>query len=246
MVGFASGAVATANSLEVTQARVQALAGSTERYNEILRLAKSGQQAYGGTLEENVAALGGFVNMSNRTGVAIDTLDNAARRLAAADPVQGIEGASVALREFLTGTGAEAVVSLAERFELPKQALAELAQAGVSTQQRMAGLNTLLNDLGYTNEFLAASADTTAASYGRLWQRVEQFHGDGGKRDFDGARARGRCHDEPAHAADRAWLDRTAGDDRDRRARRGAAGVVAAAARGRGGHRRPRRTPFAI
>lgn len=175
VVGFGQAALGAANALEVTEARVKALAGSTERYDQIVNLARRGQEQYGGTLEENIAGLGALVNLSNRSGVAIETLDNAVRRLAAADPAQGIEGATVALREFLSGTGAEAVTSLAERFELPKAALTALADASVSTQQRMAGLDTALNDLGYTNEFLAASTGTPAASFDRLSSAWSNF-----------------------------------------------------------------------
>ena len=223
IVGFGQDAMAVANSLEVTEARVKALAGSTERYNEILALAERGQATYGGTLEENIAGLGALVNLSNRSGVAIETLDNAVRRLAAADPAQGIEGATVALREFLSGTGAEAVTSLAERFELPKAALTELAAAGVSTADRMAGLNARLNDLGYTNEFLAASTDTTASSFTRLssaWSNFTAMVGAGISQALEPA---AEATTDLLTTADRAWHDREPGHDRDRRAGRRAA-----------------------
>lgn len=175
VVQFGQDALTAANALEVTEARVRALAGSTDRYNEILALAQRGQQTYGGTLEENIAGLGALVNLSNRSGVAIETLDNAVRRLAAADPAQGIEGATVALREFLSASGSEALTSLAERFELPKDALRAFTAEGTTTAEKMRGLDQALNDLGYTNDFLAASTDTTAASFERLGSAWSNF-----------------------------------------------------------------------
>lgn len=168
VVGFASEAVTAANALEVTEARVRALSGSTDRYNDILAKAQHQQQTYGGTLEENLGALGSFVNLSNRTGAAIDTISDAVRRLSAADPAQGVEGATLALREFLSASGAEAALSLAERFELDRKAVAALAGEGVSAQQRLQGLLQLLDEQGYTAAFVAAANDTTAKSYERL------------------------------------------------------------------------------
>lgn len=81
--------IAAGNQLEKTQALTQALAGSTSRYAEVVSLAKAKQDQFGGSLQENLDALSGFVNLSNRTGVSLSGLENIARRLAIVDPVQG-------------------------------------------------------------------------------------------------------------------------------------------------------------
>jgi len=173
-------AVQSANSLEKTEATVRALSGSQTRYNQVLTVAQAGQQAYGGSLEENLRGLGTLVNLSNRAGVSLSTLDNISRRLAIVDPVQGIEGANIALKEFLSGDNAEAALSLARRFELPRHALADLAKEGVSAKDRLEGLNRLLNEQGITSEVLAARTRTTAASYDRLTAALSNARDAGG------------------------------------------------------------------
>lgn len=172
-IQFTGEAIRMANSLEKTQVTVRVLSGSVERYNEVLETARKGQQLYGGSLEENLRGLGSLVNLSNRSGASLEQLDNVSRRLAIVDPVQGIEGANIALKEFLTGTGGEAALSLARRFELPKKAIAELAKEGISAKDRLEALDRLLAEQGITQQVLAARAKTTAATYDQLGVAVE-------------------------------------------------------------------------
>jgi hypothetical protein len=168
IIQFGKGAIEAANSLEKTESTVNALSGSATRYKQVLAVAQAGQQAYGGSLEENLAGLGTLVNLSNRASVSLSQLDNISRRLAVVDPVQGIQGANIALKEFLSGNNAEAALSLARRFELPRAALADLAKEGTTAQQRLDGLNKLLNEQGITTQVLTDRTKTQAATYDRL------------------------------------------------------------------------------
>lgn len=168
MLQFGISAVQAANSLERTQATVLALSGSQAKYNEVLALAREGQSKYGGTLQQNLTGLGALVNLSNRSGVSLASLDNIARRLATVDPLAGIEGANIALKEFFTGQGAQSVASLAARFELPKAALRALTAEGITTEQKLAGLDAALNQMGITNEVLSNALTTNAAKYTQM------------------------------------------------------------------------------
>lgn len=85
-----SQAISSANLLEKTQATFRALSGSQEEYNKNLAIAKSQQEAFGGSLQENLEGLSGFVNLSKRTGIELDKLGNIARRLAIIDPAQNV------------------------------------------------------------------------------------------------------------------------------------------------------------
>lgn len=172
-VQFTGEAIRMANSLERTQVTVRVLSGSIERYNEVLAIARKGQQLYGGTLEENLRGLGSLVNLANRSGASLEQLDNVSRRLAIIDPVQGIEGANIALKEFLTGTGGEAALSLARRFELPRRAIADLAKEGISAKERLEALDQLLADQGITPQVLTERTKTTAQTYTQLGVAVE-------------------------------------------------------------------------
>lgn len=151
------------NRLEKIDATVRALSGSQEKYNEVLRIAKEQQALYGGSLEENLENLSGFIYTANTAGVAVDELANIARRLAIIDPVQGFKGASIALKEFFSGD----IVSLARRFEIPKDVLRPILELG-DTKEQIAALDAVLTKMGLGIELLDAQANTTAVTYDKL------------------------------------------------------------------------------
>jgi hypothetical protein len=84
---FAADLISAANEMEKVQAKTLALAGSQERFDEIMVLARKNTSLFGGSLKDNIDSLGTFVNLSNRTGVELGKLENVARRLAIVDPV---------------------------------------------------------------------------------------------------------------------------------------------------------------
>lgn len=161
-------AVKSANDLEKTEATVRALAGSTERYAQVLAVARQGQLRYGGTLQESLAGLGTLVNASNRYGIELQKLDNISRRLAIVDPIQGVAGANYALKELLSNTGATATLSLRNRFELDRSVIAGLEDQSVSASDKIKILDSALTQLGISNEVLSNRTQTTAAAYDRL------------------------------------------------------------------------------
>ena len=164
LLKFAGDALAAANSLEKTQATVLALSGSQARYNEVLALATAGQQKYGGSLEENLGGLGSLVNLSNKAGVSLGQLDNIARRLAIVDPMQGIEGANAALKEFASGN----IGTLATRFELSRSALRELNDESLSMAERFNALDAALAEMGISSAVLDNATKTNAATFTKL------------------------------------------------------------------------------
>lgn len=86
---FTSDLVSGANELEKAKAKVEALSKSQEEYQATLALASKQQQIFGGSLTKNLDSLGAFLNLSQRTGVKLQDLENLARRLAIVDPIQG-------------------------------------------------------------------------------------------------------------------------------------------------------------
>lgn len=173
IAAFAVEAGKQANELEKIQAVLQVTSGSQERYNEVLSIAEGNQRLFGGTLASNLTPLSAFVQLSNRSGAELASLNSAAQLLLASNPAAAISDASFALSEFLSANGAEAALSLADRFNLDKAALTELAAAGTSAEQRLAGLEALLAQQGITAEALAARLDTNAASYDRLGVAID-------------------------------------------------------------------------
>lgn len=165
---FAVAAAQQANELEKIQATLQITTGSQQRYAEVMGIAAANQRLFGGTLASNLTPLSAFVQLSNRSGAELQNLNNAAQLLLASNPAAAIGDASFALSEFLSSSGAEAALSLADRFNLDKKALTELAAAGTTAEQRLAGLEQLLAQQGITAEALNARLSTTAATYDQL------------------------------------------------------------------------------
>ncbi|AUJ25194.1 transglycosylase SLT domain-containing protein [Virgibacillus dokdonensis] len=70
-------------------------------------------------------------------------------RLAASNPAEGMEGASFSIREALSGD----IVSLAERFNLPKTMLKSIKNAP-SLQKKLEAVDKVITDMGYSQEYL--------------------------------------------------------------------------------------------
>jgi hypothetical protein len=100
----------------------------------------------------------GFVTVSKD----IDTLQKMVgiqERLAAYDPIQGLEGASFALRELFSGDG----VSMVERFELPRTVINEIKKMDLPDQ--LTALDRVLNKMGISQELLDKQDATALAQY---------------------------------------------------------------------------------
>jgi hypothetical protein len=96
----------------------------------------------------------------------LEKMWNLAERLVALDPAQGVSGAVLALKEFFSGD----VVSLVERFELPRAELKAIKD--LPLDQKLKELDTFFNKLGATNKLVKEMGGTTIG----LWNRVrEQF-----------------------------------------------------------------------
>jgi hypothetical protein len=96
----------------------------------------------------------------------LEKMWNLAERLVALDPAQGVSGAVLALKEFFSGD----VVSLVERFELPRAELKAIKD--LPLDQKLKELDKFFNKLGATNKLVKEMGGTTIG----LWNRVrEQF-----------------------------------------------------------------------
>lgn len=176
------GSVQSANQLEQTTAVMRQLAGSAERYDQIVQLATDNQRLFGGSLNSNLGPLNALLQLANRTGAELQNLNRTTQLLLASAPNKTFGDASFSLSEFLSNTGAEAALSLADQFNLNKKALAELAREGTTAEERLAGLNALLAEQGVTAETLAARLNTTAQSYvelGAEFDRLQTSFGQG-------------------------------------------------------------------
>lgn len=182
-LGFAGGVAAlgsfaveagrTAIELERTEAVMRQLSGSQARYAAIVKLAQGNQQLFGGSLNSNLQPLNALLQLSNRTGAELQNLNNISQLLLASSPGKAFSDASFSLSEFLSNNGAEAALSLADQFNLNKQALSALAAEGTTAEQRLAGLQAILAEQGVTSETLTASLTDNARAYNALGAEIE-------------------------------------------------------------------------
>lgn len=168
-VDFAKDAVNSANKLEKTMAVTKALSQTDAKYAEVLDIARRNQDKFGGSLQENMSALGKLVNISNRANTNLQQMDNIARRLSIVDPLQGFEGGVIALQEFMSGD----IRSLAQRFELPRDALNSIKDMTGTYQDKLNALDQMLTKFGISNEVINAQLGTTARVYDQLASKAD-------------------------------------------------------------------------
>jgi hypothetical protein len=173
-----------ANKLEKASATVSAMAGSFNRYSSAITLATTQQAKFGGSLEEQMKGFTSLMPISKNYNVQLSQLDNIARRLAIVDPLQGFQGAAIALKEFFSGD----VTSLSRRFEIDRKTLNSIKEAGDKAAQ-LQRLDEVLNKMGISQAVLAARTNTAAASFdraGAAYGNFEVLMGQGLQEAFQG------------------------------------------------------------
>jgi hypothetical protein len=135
-----------------------------QKYGQAIQVAARNQILFGGTLSESIEGILKLQQISQSAGMSINTLNDAVQLLSLRDPVQGIEGATIAIQELISGDP----MSLRRRFELPADAVNRLANMAGNAQAQIQGLTELLATQGITLDALNDQLDTTAATYNRL------------------------------------------------------------------------------
>ena len=105
--------------------------------------------------------------MSNAYGVDIGKTVKVARKLAAFDPAQGMEGASIAIKEFLSGN----VSSLSRRFEINRSALSKINTG--DADQMLSSLDQVLSGMGVTDRLIDEQAAAMATKYDKMVGNLE-------------------------------------------------------------------------
>jgi hypothetical protein len=104
-----------------------------------------------------------FISTSKNLG-QLEKMWNLTERLVAIDPLQGVSGAVLALKEFFSGD----VVSLVERFELPRAELKAIKD--LPLDQKLKELDKFFNKIGATNKLVKEMGGTTLG----LWNRIKE------------------------------------------------------------------------
>lgn len=146
---------------------LRGLSRDQSTFNRAMGAASQQQALFGGSLTSNIGNITSFVPLANTYGIDISKVVNVARKLAAFDPAQGMEGASIAIKEFLSGN----VASLSRRFEINRSALSKI-NAGDATDM-LDSLDALLSGMGVTDQLINEAANSRAAQYDKMLGRLE-------------------------------------------------------------------------
>lgn len=147
------------NSLEQTTARLNAFTKDGAKTAEILEMIKARAAQTPFAFEEMSAAAAALMPAAKASGKSLEELIAQAEILAASNPAEGLEGASFALKEALSGD----FTSIIERFNLPRQRLNELKDQGVPALQ---AIQTAMRELGLDADLVGNMADTMSGRWG--------------------------------------------------------------------------------
>lgn len=89
-----------------------------------------------------------------------------AEKMAAFDPIQGVEGAVFALKELFSGDA----VSMVERFEMPRKELNEIKK--LKPEKQLNALEKLFTKMGFTDEFITKSAATAVGQWNQINEKI--------------------------------------------------------------------------
>jgi hypothetical protein len=151
-----------ANELDRAATTVYALGKTWENFSYALRLAGEQQAKFGGNLAEIAQAMTAVIPMSLQYGISLEKVNEISQRLAILNPMQGYEGAAIALKEFFGGN----VTSLSRRFEIDRTTLNNVLQLGDSVD-RLNALDKALNNMGVSTELLTARTQSSAVAFDR-------------------------------------------------------------------------------
>lgn len=169
-------------TIETATARIHAFTGSQQATNEALALARQQFLAGRGTYTDLLESIGDLTPLARVANVAVGDLLKTAQLLAAADPVQGLRGAGIALREAMSGN----FRSLSQRFEIPMATINQLKSEGVPNIEIV---NQALAKMGITEAVLTEQSQTWDAQQRILTDGLKQLGAEAGKPIFDGLEA---------------------------------------------------------
>lgn len=152
------GGLRAANTMEAMEIRFRALEGSSEAAEKRIAGLTEEARRFNLPLTEVLAGIARLQPLLKQTGNETNRFVGLVARLATINPVQGAEGAAIAIGEALSGTGND-FYSLQERFNIPRNLI---RQAIAETDNFADALDSVLNQLGATEQ--------TAVEFGNTFQ----------------------------------------------------------------------------
>lgn len=157
--------VASAQSVKSLEARFRLLAGSEEAATEQLDMLREMAEKTGQPFLKVVEGATALMPALRGGNAELDKTLLLTQRLAIIDPVQGVEGAAFAIREFLNGE----YLSLVRRLELDRNRLKQIRDEAQGDQSKMiAGLSAYIDEMGVTDQALYDMGQTGVQAFAVL------------------------------------------------------------------------------
>jgi hypothetical protein len=151
-IGSAFG-IGALSELEQTRASFMAFTKDAAKTEQILQQVRDEAAKTPFSFGEMAKAAASLMPVAKQSGMALMDLVKEAEILAASNPTEGLEGASFALREAMTGD----FTSIIERFNLSRQTINQLKAEGVPALEIV---RRAMAEMGFDSDLIAAKAET--------------------------------------------------------------------------------------
>lgn len=149
--------------------------GSQREANRLMDQLKQKADAAGISYEDMFAAARRTLILTKGNTEELEKWLMLTRRLATVEPLQGMEGASFAINEWVSSGGTD-LVSIADRFGLNKKAFRDALE--MTGGDFAAALDMILDDIGATEQAADEMANSFTASFTRMKNSVTSLLGD--------------------------------------------------------------------
>ncbi|PET71851.1 hypothetical protein CN514_05595 [Bacillus sp. AFS001701] len=156
-----------AMQMETDKLTLSALVNDTEKANKLFDMLQQKGLKSVFSDADFMGAGKAFLPMTKDLG-QINKLLGITERLASSNTLEGMTGASFAIREALSGD----LVSLQERFNIPRSMLKETFKGADTATEKIAALDKVLNKLGFTQKFVNQVNTSASAQWQTLQSNV--------------------------------------------------------------------------
>jgi hypothetical protein len=157
-------------SLDQNRRMLGTLFQDVEKGNQVYQEAIKWGQQFGFTQEQMASSAASAAGILRNSNQATEKSMEVLARLSTLNPAEGIEGAVIAVKELASGD----IVSLAERFNVSKQAANEMKDAIAAGADPIAVLDQALANMGVTSEVLANRMEGPNGAILRMKQSGEE------------------------------------------------------------------------
>jgi len=166
------------NSMEQASLRIQAFTKDSEKTAQILQMVKDRADKTPFAFEEMSNAAASMMPTMRASGKSMEYLLQQAEILAASNPLEGLSGASFALKEAVSGD----FTSIIERFNLSRSTINKLKEEGVPNLEIV---ERAMGELGLSTDLVTGLASSAEGRWSTFKDTLTGFAGELTKPIFD-------------------------------------------------------------